>query len=239
MDNLNVSYNYKEPYRHTASSLHDSDKSSTNDRLSEQSDGQNHCFCCDSDIDSVDKDRLEKARDKFFKKCFRICLLSCIIIGYTFIGAVIFLVNEDNVTVMTEQITSALISDKLIPPGTNDSAYKWFSKLGEESRNKAVQNIWNITVNLNILYRQNWTILAAEELNNFQERLLEKLWQEKMYLESLSFNQEAQRTTETPPTHWKLGKAFLYSMSILSTIGKSFLFLTFFLDCVHIALYTF
>lgn len=221
MESSNVSYNYKEPYRHTIA-LFDSEKSTPNDKSSDHSDTQNNCFCCDSDEDSIDKDQTEKAKEKFFKKCFRICLLSCIIIGYTFIGAVIFLVNEDNVTAMTEQITSALISDKLIPPVTNDTAYKWFSKLGEESRNKAVQNIWNITVNLNILYRQNWTILAAEELNNFQERLLEKLWQEKMYLETVAYNQESHRSNEPPPTHWKLGKAFLYSMSILSTIGKWF-----------------
>lgn len=219
MEIPNAAYNYKEPYRHPIA-LFDGEKSTTNDRTAEESDGPNRCFCCDSDDDSLEKDQNEKAKEKFFKKCFRICLLSCIIIGYTFVGAVIFLVNEDNVSVMTEQITSALISDKLIPPQTNDSAYKWFSRLGEESRNKAVQNIWNITVNLNILYRQNWTILAAEELNNFQERLLEKLWQEKAYLESAAYNQDAQRTTEQPPTHWKLGKAFLYSMSILSTIGK-------------------
>ncbi len=220
MENSNASYNYKEPFKHAVALL-DSDKSSLNDRLSDLSESQNRCFCCESDVDSFDRDRSEKAKEKFLKKCFRICLLSCIIIGYTFIGAVIFLVNEDNVSTMTEQITSALMADKLIPPVTNDSAYKWFSKLGEESRNKAVQNIWNITVNLNILYRQNWTILAAEELNNFQERLLEKLWQEKLYWESLTYNQDAQRISEQPPTHWKLGKAFLYSMSILSTIGES------------------
>ena len=151
MDNLNVSYNYKEPYRHTPDTSHD--------QASEHSDGQNQCFCCDSDVDSIDKERLDRARDKFFKKCFRICLLSCIIIGYTFVGAVVFLVHEDNATVMTEQITSALIADKLVPPVANDSAYVWFSRLGEESRNKAVQNIWNITVNLNILYRQNLSLI--------------------------------------------------------------------------------
>lgn len=227
MESSNASYNYNDSYKHTIA-LFDSEKTSTNDRLSYHSDTQTYCFCCDSDDDSIDKDQAEKAKEKFFKKCFRICLLSCIIIGYTFIGAVIFLVNEDNVSAMTEQITSALISDKLIPPVTNDTAYKWFSKLGEDSRNKAVQNIWNITVNLNILYRQNWTILAAEELNNFQERLLEKLWQEKMYLETVAYNQESQRSSEPPPTHWKLGKAFLYSMSILSTIGKHFIEILFF-----------
>lgn len=223
MENPNASYNYKEPFKHKIT-LFDSDRNSTNDRLSELSESQNRCFCCDSDTESTDRHQSEKAKEKLFKKCFRVCLLSCIIIGYTFVGAVIFLVNEDNVSVMTEQITSALISDKLIPPMMNDTAYKWFSKLGEESRNKAVQNIWNITVHLNILYKQNWTILAAEELNNFQEKLLEKLWQEKLYLETINYNQDAQRTTEQPPTHWKLGKAFLYSMSILSTIGKSVFF---------------
>lgn len=223
MDNSNVSYNFKEPYRHTTD-VFNKEKSTTNDQgVSEQTEGHNPCFCCDVDEDSLDKDQREKVKEKFFKKCFRICLLSCIIIGYTFVGAVIFIVNEDNVSAMTEQITSALISDKLIPLQTNESAYRWFSRLGEESRNKAVQNIWNITVNLNILYRQNWTMLAAEELNNFQERLLEKLWQEKAYLEAVAYNQEAQRTSEQPPTHWKLGKAFLHSMSILSTIGKSYI----------------
>ena len=38
-------------------------------------------------------------------------------------------------------------------------------------RSQTVDRLWSITENLNILYRENWTRLAAEEVLEFQEAL--------------------------------------------------------------------
>lgn len=203
----------------------------------EESAGSQGCFCCDSDEDSIDKMRFQHAKGKCVQKCFRICLLSCLIIGYTFVGAVIFLATEDQtVDILQPQQSASSIAttiddnnnNKLTPLSSyssasssspNESTVRWLTQLSAENRAKTVQNIWDITVNLNILYRDNWTRLASKELNMFQERLLELLWQEK-YLDGPVFGQDTQRIPDNSPTHWKLGKAFLYSISILATIDR-------------------
>ncbi|XP_036232745.2 uncharacterized protein [Bactrocera oleae] len=40
---------------------------------------------------------------------------------------------------------------------------------------RTVENIWDITVSLNILYKENWTKLAALEINKFQDQLVKRL----------------------------------------------------------------
>lgn len=40
-------------------------------------------------------------------------------------------------------------------------------KRNEEARARTVESIWDITVSLNILYRDNWTRLAAQEITRY------------------------------------------------------------------------
>lgn len=48
----------------------------------------------------------------------------------------------------------------------------------QESRTRTIERIWDITVNLNILYRDNWTELAGREIERFQHQVVEQLAEE-------------------------------------------------------------
>ena len=45
-------------------------------------------------------------------------------------------------------------------------------RISKELRTKTVNNLWKITEELNILYRENWTALADREMIKFQNELL-------------------------------------------------------------------
>ncbi len=45
-------------------------------------------------------------------------------------------------------------------------------RASERLREETVEKLWRITEELNILYKDNWTALAAREIRNFQRVLL-------------------------------------------------------------------
>ncbi|XP_030381067.1 uncharacterized protein LOC115628935 [Scaptodrosophila lebanonensis] len=122
-------------------------------------------------------------------------------------------------------------------------------------RQRTIENIWDITVSLNILYKENWTKLAALEIAKFQDQLIKRLNEDVML--QLSHDDVASGhghaavaggggggpggsgnnpATEAvllhthfhhhrlgggggPPHEWNFAKAFLYSLTVLTTIG--------------------
>lgn len=88
-----------------------------------------------------------------------------------------------------------------------------------------MESIWEITEHLNILYRENWTRLAEQEIARFQERLVKKI------TENIVAHQQAGTYTggntdgptserKVPDYEWNFAKAFLYSLTVLTTIGE-------------------
>ena len=45
-------------------------------------------------------------------------------------------------------------------------------RIAKELRARTVNKLWKITEELNILYRENWTVLADREMMKFQNELL-------------------------------------------------------------------
>ena len=45
-------------------------------------------------------------------------------------------------------------------------------RIAKELRARTVNKLWKITEELNILYRENWTVLADQEMIKFQNELL-------------------------------------------------------------------
>lgn len=95
---------------------------------------------------------------------FGICAL---LFGYTLVGSVIFLAIEGGgggaSNVHQHQIlatTSNVVKEQ--KRHFNSSAE--LRRRNEEARARTVESIWDITVSLNILYRDNWTRLAAQEI---------------------------------------------------------------------------
>lgn len=105
-------------------------------------------------------------------------------------------------------------------------------------RAKTVENIWNITVNLNILYRDNWTRLAAQEISRFQDELVRALVHEEAALQLIAASVGGVGGAVGPSEHrelastnqhstigsngdfeWTFARSFLYSLTVLTTIG--------------------
>ncbi|KAM8718541.1 hypothetical protein ACLKA7_001706 [Drosophila subpalustris] len=120
-------------------------------------------------------------------------------------------------------------------------------------RQRTIENIWDITVSLNILYKENWTKLAALEIAKFQDQLIKRLNEDVMLQlshddvanghtgpgsagpsSSSSGNSPATEAVLLhthyhhhrlggvgggPPHEWNFAKAFLYSLTVLTTIG--------------------
>ncbi|XP_025205924.1 TWiK family of potassium channels protein 7-like [Melanaphis sacchari] len=74
----------------------------------------------------------------------------------------------------------------------------------DKLRAQTVEKLWKITEDLNILYRDNWTRLAEEEILKFQDSLIRKYG---------GPNQVDRRH------RWNFASSFLYSLTLITTIG--------------------
>lgn len=80
-------------------------------------------------------------------------------------------------------------------------------------RSKTVERLWSITEDLNILYKENWTKLAAKELMDFQKVLIKSM-RGGVSLESrLRFGREGDY-------RWTFSSSFLYALTLITTIGE-------------------
>lgn len=105
-------------------------------------------------------------------------------------------------------------------------------QVNRDAREQTVESIWEITEHLNILYRENWTRLAEQEITRFQDRLVKKITEDMLensqntgtYTVNNANNpaNAGPSTERKPPDYeWNFAKAFLYSLTVLTTIGKS------------------
>ncbi|PSN36001.1 hypothetical protein C0J52_20000 [Blattella germanica] len=116
--------------------------------------------------------------------CFGVCVL---VLGYTLLGAFTFTALEGG------------RSGAGPSPGS--------VVLGEEVRARTVDKLWSITEDLNILYKDNWTRLAAQEVLKFQDTLVRNLRGGALHY---------------PHHHhrWSFSSSFLYSLTLITTIGE-------------------
>ncbi|KAJ8984172.1 hypothetical protein NQ317_017825 [Molorchus minor] len=129
-----------------------------------------------------------------------VCFL---VLSYTILGAFVFMALEGGWYQDTEVAASKS------NPGADHSA------IGE-LRAETVDRLWSITENLNILYRENWTRLAAEEVLTFQEALFKALRNsDSVYVSSsmgtMTYYQNLHK--------WSFSSSFLYSLTLITTIG--------------------
>lgn len=72
---------------------------------------------------------------------------------------------------------------------------------------------------INILFvRENWTRLAGQELTRFQHQLHLRLERQAAAVASSS---TLSTNTNDNNAEWTLARAFLYSLTLLTTIGKN------------------
>ncbi|XP_012548112.2 potassium channel subfamily K member 18 [Bombyx mori] len=143
-----------------------------------------------------------------------------LLLAYTLLGAFIFLAIEGNSSKIHQKTlatTSYQVNDKNSVPSTKLNSS--ISQASAELRSQTVESIWEITVSLNILYKENWTRLAAQEIARFQEKLVARV------AADVSAQYGGARALESAPDlvvddyEWNFAKAFLYSLTVLTTIG--------------------
>lgn len=126
----------------------------------------------------------------------------CLVLGYTILGAFVFMALE-----------GGYFHDP------SSKALRRNPNVVEDLRTQTVDRLWSITENLNILYRENWTRLAAEEVFEFQQALFRALrGTSTAYVApgggAMFYGQHNHR--------WSFSSSFLYSLTLITTIGKLF-----------------
>ncbi|GBP31309.1 Potassium channel subfamily K member 18 [Eumeta japonica] len=143
-----------------------------------------------------------------------------LLLAYTLLGAFIFLAIEGSAAKVHQKTlaaTSYQANQKVAPDISklNDS----ISQASAELRSQTVESIWEITVSLNILYKENWTKLAAQEIARFQEKLFTRVAADVTAQYGGARALESVLASITDDYEWNFAKAFLYSLTVLTTIG--------------------
>ncbi|EDV92428.1 GH24916 [Drosophila grimshawi] len=126
-----------------------------------------------------------------------------LVLLYTAMGSIIFVTLEGELEDATA-LETAVAASKPYPRTELANA---------EIRSRTVDRLWSITEDLNILYKENWTRLAAQEVQLFQDTLLRAVRQSKVY--------QPGGVQMNAPTHkWTYASAFLYSLTLITTIGE-------------------
>jgi hypothetical protein len=98
--------------------------------------------------------------------------------------------------------------------------------LGEEIRLRTVEKLWSITEDLNILYKENWTRLAAQEVLKFQDTLMRSFrgyGDGGVIIKTAAGAGNGGSIYYSHHHHhrWSFSSSFLYSLTLITTIGKS------------------
>ncbi|RWS06756.1 potassium channel subfamily K member 18-like protein [Dinothrombium tinctorium] len=77
-------------------------------------------------------------------------------------------------------------------------------------RDLTILRLWNITNKYNILYRKNWTSMVTSEIVQFQRQLIQ----------AVRDGYDGKDSVDNQPQQWSISSAFLYSLTVITTIGK-------------------
>lgn len=82
-----------------------------------------------------------------------------LLFGYTLLGSFLFLAIEGGASTMHQRTLASTNRNRVATARNVDNVTLSQTAASEalEARQKTVENIWEITVSLNILYRENWT----------------------------------------------------------------------------------
>lgn len=125
----------------------------------------------------------------------------------------------------------------LFVPRAARTLVRWWFNFAVTFR-RTVDRLWSITEDLNILYKENWTRLAAHEVQQFQVRRrdwfsfngrnliittnLRLLHSQDKLLRAVRSSKIHQTGVQPAvASHkWSYASAFLYSLTLITTIGK-------------------
>ena len=82
-------------------------------------------------------------------------------------------------------------------------------------REQTIARLWNITETLNVLYRENWTLMANKEIIKFQNEMIQSIKQDMAATDPVCNHSKEEEEKELTIT-----AAFLYCLSLITTIGQ-------------------
>ena len=88
------------------------------------------------------------------------------------------------------------------------------SPIMDHRREHTIARLWNITETLNVLYRENWTLMANTEMIKFQNEMIQAIKQDMVATEHVCNYSKDQEDTE-----FTITAAFIYCLSLITTIG--------------------
>uniref|UniRef100_A0A8D8DL49 TWiK family of potassium channels protein 7 n=2 Tax=Culex pipiens TaxID=7175 RepID=A0A8D8DL49_CULPI len=135
-------------------------------------------------------------------QCFSAIGVLLLVLAYTAVGSVLFMTLEGD-TDDGDMIESSVAASK---------PYPRHDVVSSELRLKTVDRLWSITEDLNILYKENWTRLAAQEVQHFQDTILRAVRASRS-------QQVTNVQSNAKPYKWTYASAFLYSLTLITTIG--------------------
>lgn len=133
--------------------------------------------------------------------CLAICFL---VLTYNLLGGFLFLALEGNVTAEETAVAAS-------KPNLSQT-----QSVSNDLRSKTVERLWSITEDLNILYKENWTKLAAKELLEFQRVLVSSMRGGAGGGAAGRAELEHERDYR-----WTFSTSFLYALTLITTIGES------------------
>ena len=141
--------------------------------------------------------------------------MTVILLGYLILGAVTFSTVESKY--LTQSPPLVMNSNDLL--ATLD---KEVNSYIDTQRELTVRKLWAMTEQMNILYPDNWTRNAAKEILSFQLDLSRKLAAEMMSMKKGVARSSALQYVVRAggQTDWSVTRGFLYSLSLLTTIGR-------------------
>ncbi|XP_034180998.2 TWiK family of potassium channels protein 18 isoform X1 [Osmia lignaria lignaria] len=144
-----------------------------------------------------------------------VCVL---VLGYTLLGAFAFMALEGG-------LKSDSTNDLLVPGSKSEGSYVVPSldddTAAMELRARTVERLWSITEDLNVLYKENWTRLAAREVFEFQENLARGLRRTSSQYEPVGTSTRSRDHSmdRRPHRRWTFSGSLLYSLTLITTIG--------------------
>uniref|UniRef100_T1IJW1 Potassium channel domain-containing protein n=1 Tax=Strigamia maritima TaxID=126957 RepID=T1IJW1_STRMM len=82
-------------------------------------------------------------------------------------------------------------------------------RLIHNKRQSCVEDLWQYTERLNVLYRRNWTLEVSERLREFEQEILE----------AVKNDGYDGKDMESSDKQWSFSGALLYSVTVITTIG--------------------
>lgn len=181
--------------------------------------GRSSCCCCCFCPSSVPSSAFTS---------LGVCAL---VLAYTLLGAFTFMALEGGLRDTSHLSSSNVDTPSSGRPSTSSSSTSNSKPtsdksvvLGEEIRSRTVEKLWSITEDLNILYKDNWTRLAAQEVLKFQDTLIRNLRGYGSGGVIVKTGGAAGNGGSIYYSHhhhrWSFSSSFLYSLTLITTIGK-------------------